>query len=186
VVGWVLSTKRKTRSWAVRAIAALVLARAGDIAQAQRLADQLAKGFPQDTAVNSYWLPMARAAVALDRHNAPQAVEALLPAQSFELGVQNPGPAPLGPIYFRGYAYLGAGQNTEAAAEFQRILDNRGIALNSPIGSLAHLGRGRALAAGGEKDKARTAYQDFFALWKDADPDIPILMAAKAEYAKLK
>jgi eukaryotic-like serine/threonine-protein kinase len=101
------------------------------------------------------------------------------------LGVLYPDPAPLGPIYFRGYAYLAAGQNREAAAEFQRILDNRGITLNSPIGSLAHLGLGRALAAAGEKDKARTAYQDFLAMWKDADPDIPILIAAKAEYAKL-
>jgi tetratricopeptide (TPR) repeat protein len=108
-----------------------------------------------------------------------------VPAPLLEQSVY-PDPAPLGPIYFRGYAYLGTGQNQEAAAEFQRILDNRGTTLNSPIGSLAHLGLARALAAAGDKDKARTAYQDFFALWKDADPDIPILIAAKAEYAKLK
>ena len=174
------------RSRYVPAQAALVLARSGDVAQAQRLADQLATDFPQDTVVNAYWLPMARAAIELSRHNSAQAVGALRAAQSYELGVLYPDPAPLGPIYFRGCAYLAAGQNKEAAAEFQRILDNRGITLNSPIGSLAHLGLGRALAAAGEKDKARTAYQDFFALWKDADPDIPILIAAKAEYTKLQ
>jgi tetratricopeptide (TPR) repeat protein len=170
----------------VPAIAALVLARSGDVAQAQQLADQLAKDFPQDTLVDSYWLPMARAAMELSRRHSVQAVEALRAAQSDELGVQYPDPAPLGPIYFRGYAYLGAGQNREAAAEFQRILDNRGITLNSPIGSLAHLGLGRALAAAGEREKARTAYQDFFALWNDADPDIPILKQAKSEYASLQ
>jgi eukaryotic-like serine/threonine-protein kinase len=170
----------------VRAQAALVLARAGDVPQAQNIIDQLAKDFPEDTVVNSYWLPMARAAIELSRRKPAQAVETLRPAQSYELGVLYPDPAPLGPIYFRGYAYLGAGQNKEAAAEFQRILDNRGITLNSPIGSLAHLGLGRALAAAGDKDKARTAYQDFLALWKDADPDIPTLKRAKAEHTRLK
>jgi tetratricopeptide (TPR) repeat protein len=174
------------RSKYVRAQAALVLARSGDAAQAQRLSDDLTKQVPQDTLVNFYWLPMVRAAIELNRRNANQAVEALRAAQSNELGVQIPDPAPLGPIYLRSYAYLAGGQNKEAAAEFQRILDNRGITLNSPIGSLAHLGLGRALAAAGETDKARTAYQDFFALWKDADPDIPILKKAKAEYAKLQ
>jgi serine/threonine protein kinase/predicted Zn-dependent protease len=170
----------------VRAIAAVILARAGDVAQAQKFVDQLAKEFPQDTVVNSYWLPMARAAIALSRRNSGQAVEMLRAAQGYELGGATPDPAPLGPIYFRGYAYLAGGQNKEAAAEFQRILDNRGITLNSPIGSLAHLGLARALAGARETDQARTAYQDFFALWKDADPDIPILIQAKSEYAKLK
>ncbi len=174
------------RSRYVPAMAALVLARSGDVAQSRRLVDQLAKDFPQDTLINSHWLPMARAAVELGHHNSVQALEMLRAAQRYELGVQFPDPAPLGPIYFRGYAYLGAGQAKEAAAEFQRVLDNRGITLNSPICSLAHLGLARALAAVGEKEKARTAYQDFFALWKDADLDIPILKQAKAEYAKLQ
>jgi eukaryotic-like serine/threonine-protein kinase len=98
------------------AIAALVLARAGDASQAQRIADQLAKDFPRDTLVNSYWLPMARAAIALSRHNSVQAVEMLRAAQSYELGGATPDPAPLGPIYFRGYACLAGGQNKEAAA----------------------------------------------------------------------
>jgi eukaryotic-like serine/threonine-protein kinase len=89
-------------------------------------------------------------------------------------------------LYVRGYALLAARGSKDAAAEFQRILDRPGIVGNSPIGSLAHLGLRRALAAAGETEKARRAYQDFLALWKDADPDIPILIAAKSEYAKLK
>ena len=136
--------------------------------------------------MNFYWLPMARAAIASNRHNSAEAMDALREARSYELGAPLPNPAPLGPIYFRGHAYLAGGQVKEAAAEFQRILDNRGITLNSPIGSLARLGLGRALAAAGETDRARTAYQDFFALWKDADPDIPLLIQAKSEYAKLR
>jgi predicted Zn-dependent protease len=170
----------------VPAAAALALARSGDASQAQKITDGLAKDFPQDTILNSRWLPMVRAAIELSRHNSVHALEELRAAQTYELGVVYPDPAPLGPIYFRGYAYLGAGQNKEAAAEFQRILDNRGITLSSPIGSLAHLGLARALAASGDSAKARTAYQDFFALWKDADHDIPILKLAKAEYAKLQ
>ena len=90
------------------------------------------------------------------------------------------------PVYVRGEAYLAAHQGSEAAAEFQKILDHRGIVLNEPIGALAHLQIGRAYAMQGDTAKAKAAYQDFLTLWKDADPDIPILIAAKAEYAKLK
>jgi eukaryotic-like serine/threonine-protein kinase len=90
------------------------------------------------------------------------------------------------PVYVRGEAYLAAHQGSEAAAEFQKILDHRGIVLNEPIGALAHLQIGRAYAMQGDTAKARAAYQDFLTLWKDADPDIPILIAAKAEYAKLR
>ena len=90
------------------------------------------------------------------------------------------------PVYVRGEAYLAAHQGSEAAAEFQKILDHRGIVLNEPIGALAHLGLARAYVLQGDAMKARPAYQDFLTLWKDADPDIPILIAAKAEYAKLK
>jgi eukaryotic-like serine/threonine-protein kinase len=122
----------------------------------------------------------------MNRHNSVKAVEELRAAQGYELGLPEPLIAPLSVLYLRGYALLGAGEPREAAAEFQRILDRPGIVLNSPIGSLAHLGLGRALAAGGDAAKARTAYQDFFALWKDADPDIPILIQAKSEYAKLR
>ncbi|HEV3482039.1 MAG TPA: hypothetical protein VGR97_06875, partial [Candidatus Acidoferrales bacterium] len=92
----------------------------------------------------------------------------------------------LGPAYFRGQAYIAAKQGASAAAEFQKILDHPGIVTNEPIGALAHLGLGRAYALSGDKGKAAAAYQDFLALWKDADPDIPILKEAKAEYAKLQ
>jgi hypothetical protein len=90
------------------------------------------------------------------------------------------------PVYLRGQAYLLARQGKEAAVEFQKIIDHRGIVLNFPLAALAHLGLGRAYAMASDTAKARTAYQDFFALWKDADPDIPILKQAKAEYAKLQ
>jgi eukaryotic-like serine/threonine-protein kinase len=169
-----------------RGAAALALARTGDNAQAQSILDKLAKAFPEDTFVNSYWLPMARAAIEINRHNSRNAVDELRAAQGYELGVPEPLIAPLSVLYLRGYALLGAGEPREAAAEFQRILDRPGIVLNSPIGSLAHLGLGRALAAAGDPAKARTAYQDFLSLWKDADPDIPILKQAKAECAKLQ
>ena len=90
------------------------------------------------------------------------------------------------PVYVRGEAYLAAHQGKEAAAEFQRILDHRGIVLNEPIGALAHLQLGRAYSLQGDTAKARAAYQDFLTLWKDADPDIPVFKEAKAEYAKLQ
>jgi len=90
------------------------------------------------------------------------------------------------PVYLLGQAYLEARKGSAAAAEFQKIIDHYGIVVNEPIGSLARLGLGRAYAIAGESEKARTAYQDFFALWKDADPDVPILKQAKAEYAKLQ
>ena len=169
-----------------RSAAALALARAGDNPQAQSIVDKLAKAFPQDTLVNSYWLPMARAAIEINRHNPSKAVEELRGAQGYELGMPEPLIAPLSVLYLRGSALLEDGQPREAAGEFQRILDHPGIVLNSPIGSLAHLGLGRALAIAGAAAKARTAYQDFLALWKDADPDIPILKQAKSDYTKLQ
>jgi len=170
----------------VLAVAALAVARAGNSAQAQKLSDDLAKQFPQDTMVNFYWLPMARAAIELNRHNPPGALEKLRPAQSYDLASPVPLIDPLLVPYLRGYVYLAANKRAEAQAEFQKVLDHPGISVNSPVGSLAHLGLARAIAAAGDAAKARTAYQDFFALWKDADPDIPILLQAKSEYAKLK
>jgi eukaryotic-like serine/threonine-protein kinase len=130
---------------------------------------------------------MVHASVELNRRNANKAVELLQAAQSYKLGSPSPpiGIAPLTALYMRGNGLLAAGQSKNAAAEFQRFLAYPGIAGNSPLGSLAHLGLGRALAAAGEKEKSRVAYQDFFGLWKDADPDIPVLKEAKAEYAKL-
>jgi eukaryotic-like serine/threonine-protein kinase len=170
--------------------AALALALAGDAARAQALADDLAKRFPEDTAVQFNYLPTLRAQLALKHNDAPKAIEALRAAARYELGAPAPGAVfnfvSLYPVYVRGEAYLAADKGSEAAAEFQKILDHRGIVLNEPIGALAHLGLARAYALSGDTAKSRTAYQDFFALWKDADHDIPILQQAKAEYAKLK
>jgi hypothetical protein len=130
---------------------------------------------------------MIHAAIALRRGDAGKAVEALAAAAPYEFGYVN-GSANfvLYPVHLRGEAWLAARKGAEAVVEFQKILDHPGVVINEPIGSLAHLGLGRAYALTGENAKAKTAYQDFFALWKNADPDIPILIQAKAEYAKLK
>jgi tetratricopeptide (TPR) repeat protein len=129
---------------------------------------------------------MARSALALNIGNAQAAIEALSPAVPYELGHTNEDfTFALYPIYFRGQAYLAAKNWAGAAAEFQKILDHPGIVGNEPIGALAHLGLGRAYALSGDSAKAKTAYQDFFGLWKNADPDIPILKQAKADFAKL-
>jgi tetratricopeptide (TPR) repeat protein len=167
-------------------VASVALALAGDVPQSQAIADKLSREFPQDTFINSYWQPATRAAIELNRHNPAKAVDELRSAQGLELGQVPPLIAPLFILYLRGNALLAAGQSKEAAAEFQRISDQPGIVLNSPVGPLARLGLARAMSASGDKAKARAAYQDFFALWKDADPDIPILKQAKAEYAKLQ
>jgi tetratricopeptide (TPR) repeat protein len=162
--------------------AALTLVFAGDMARAQILADDLSKRFPEDTVVRFNYLPTLRAQLALSR-NASKAVETLRAAAPHELGSTS---LSLGPIYLRGEAFLAAHRGSEAAVEFQKILDHRGVVLNEPIGALAHLQLGRAYALQGDIAKARTAYQDFLGLWKDADRDIPILKQAKAEYAKLQ
>jgi outer membrane protein assembly factor BamD (BamD/ComL family) len=129
---------------------------------------------------------MARSALALNSANAQAAIEALSSAAPYELGHTNEDfTFALYPIYFRGQAYLAAKNWTGAAAEFQKILDHPGIVGNEPIGALAHLGLARANSLSGNTAKAKTAYQDFFTLWKDADLNIPLLTQAKAEYAKL-
>ena len=178
--------------------AALAFAMAGDTARADSLAQDLGKRFPLDTQVQSLWLPSIQAQLALDRKNPPAALTAAQAASSIELGQINflINISCLDQVYVRGQAYLAAGRGKEAAAEFQKILDHSGIVWNCWTGALAHLGvaRGHALQAktsqGADADLARTralgAYKDFLTLWKDADPDIPIFIAAKAEYAKLK
>jgi eukaryotic-like serine/threonine-protein kinase len=168
---------------AVEAVSA-ALGLAGDAPQSTRLAADLAKRFPEDTIVQFDYLPMIHAAAALPGSSANKALEALAPAAPYELGPN--WWVSLYPVYLRGEAYLAAHQGSAAAAEFQKILDHRGIVLNEPIGALAHLQIGRAYAMQGETAKAKAAYQDFLTLWKDADPDIPIFIAAKAEYAKLQ
>ena len=171
----------------VEAVSAIALGLAGDAAQAARLLDDLAKRFPEDTIVQSNYLPTIRAAAALQGVSASKAIEALAPVAPYELGSAGQSVSiALYPIYLRGEAYLAAHQGSAAVAEFQKILDHPGVVGNEPIGALAHLGLARAYALSGESVKSRTAYQDFLKLWKDADPDIPILVAAKSEYAKLK
>jgi DNA-binding winged helix-turn-helix (wHTH) protein/Flp pilus assembly protein TadD len=158
-----------------------ILARAGDSARAEKMAGELAADYPRDTIVNSMLLPTIRAAIAIDRNDPAGAVKFLETSLPYELG----DPDALRSAYLRGLAYLQSRQGSEAAAEFQKILDHHGIVLNSPIGALAHLQLARAYAIQGDTAKARAAYRDFLTLWKDADPDIPILIAAKSEYAKL-
>ena len=166
---------------------AIAFALAGDVANANRAIDDLTKRFPQNTVVQTRYLPMARSALALNSGNAQVAVEVLAAAAPYELGHTNEDfTFALYPIYFRGQAYLAARQGPEAAAEFQKILDHRAIVVSDPIGALARLQLGRAFALSGDRTKAKAAYQDFLTLWKDADPDIPILKQAKAEYGKLQ
>ena len=170
-------------------IGALALARAGDAARAETLAADLSKRFPDDTYLHHYWLPSIRASNAISRKNPDDAIRFLEEVSKYELGQALPQieiGGLLYPIYVRGEAYLAKGRGSEAAREYQKLVDNRSVVQNCPLGALAHLGLGRAYTLQGDTQKARTAYQDFFALWKDADPDIPILIAAKAEYAKLK
>jgi len=162
--------------------AAQALALAGDVTGAEKLADESNKQFPLDTGVQKSWLPVIRAIVALDLHEPEKAIEVLRRASPYELGTRGN----LNPIYTRGQAYLMQNNGRAAAAEFQKILDHPGVVLYEPIGALAYLQLGRAYAIQGDTTKAKTAYQDFLTLWKDADPDIPIHIAAKAEYAKLK
>jgi hypothetical protein len=171
----------------VEAISAIALGLAGDAAQATRLAADLAKRFPEDTIVQFNYLPAIHAAIALQGGSASKAIEALTPAATYEFGspAQNVNFG-LYPVYLRGDACVAAHQGSAAAAEFQKILDHPGVVVNAPIGALAHLGLARAYALSGDTAKTKSAYQDFFTLWKDADPDIPILKEAKAEYAKLQ
>ena len=158
----------------------LTLSRAGDIVQARILADDLARRFPLSTFRYKVDRPTVLAVVEIRQGNPARAVELLQVSSPYELGEY----AGLTPVYVRGEAYLQTHDGSKAAEEFQKILNHRG---SDPFDyALAHLGLGRAYALSGDTAKARTAYQDFFALWKDADPDIPILKQAKAEYAKLQ
>ena len=170
----------------VRAIAALALARAGDTAGAEKLAAELDKAFPLDTLVQRYWLPTIQAAVALERKDPNRAIELLKVASTIEFSLPIQIAILMCPAYLRGEAYLMLRDGNQAAAEFRKFIDHRGLVINFPWGALARLGLARAYALQGDTAKARAAYQDFLTLWKDADPDIPILRGAKAEYAKLK
>jgi serine/threonine protein kinase/Flp pilus assembly protein TadD len=167
--------------------AALALAFAGDSSGAQGIEEELAKHFPEDTIVQFNYLPTLRAQLALNRNDSAKAVEGLQVAAPYELGIAGSTTywTNLYPVYVRAQAYLAAKKGALAAAEFQKIIAWRGVVMNEPIGALSHLGLARAYGAQGDTVKSRTAYQDFLALWKDADSNIPILQQAKAEYAKL-
>ena len=169
--------------------AALTFVYAGDVARAQALTEDLGKRFPEDTIVQFNFLPTLRSKLAVKRGNTSEAIENLRAAAPYELGASASSTYAwnaLYPAFVRGEAHLAAHQGNEAAAEFQKILDHRGVVLYEPIGALARLGLARAWELQGDTAKAQAAYHEFFALWKDADPDIPILQQAKIEYAKLQ
>jgi len=161
---------------------AVALAMTGDVSRSQAISDNLGRRFPDDTLLHQVNIPYVRALIELNRKNADAAIQSLQAATPYELG----NAVGLFPIYVRGLAYLQARRGAEAAAEFQKIVDHRGIAPTAAEHSLAKLGLGRAYTMTGDTAKARTAYQDFLALWKDADPDLPVLKEAKAEYSKLQ
>jgi predicted Zn-dependent protease len=170
--------------------AALALALAGRSSRAQALADDLEKNFPEDTSVRFSYLPVLRAILALNRRQPSKAIEVLESAAPYELGTPRSNLqgffGALYPVYVRGQAYLSAHQGAEARSEFQKIVDHRGIVASDPIGVLARLQLGRSYVLSGDTAKAKSAYQDFLTLWKDADSEIPILKQAKTEYAQLK
>jgi tetratricopeptide (TPR) repeat protein len=194
------ATLAKSNGRDAQYVAALALAVVGESARAQSLAEDLQKRFPDDTVVRFNYLPTLNAQLflnAADRspdrssdplpENAAKAVQALTVASPYELGI--PGNSTfwtnLYPVYVRGEAFLASHQGVQAAAEFQKIVDRRGVVANEPIGALAHLGLARSYALAGDAAKSRTAYNAFLALWKDADPNIPILKEANSESAKL-
>src|SRR5437870_7128525 len=171
----------------VKVLAALTLARVGEAARAKAMVQALEKSDPLNTVLKLYWLPTLKAAIELNAGNSDQALIFLEAAAPYELGVPPPTlEGTLYPAYLRGQTYLLARQGQAAATEFEKFLDHRGIVLNFPLAALAHLQLGRAYAMNSDTAKAKSAYQDFLTLWKDADPDIPILKEAKAEYAKLQ
>ncbi len=169
----------------VQVLAGLSLARAGDTAGAERVADELAKAFPLDTLVQRYWLPTIRAAVALERKAPDRAIELLKTVGALELGQPRGAGTVLCPAYVRGEAYLMLHDGKAAAAEFQKFIEHRGLVGNFFWGALARLGLARAFAMEGDQARARAAYQDFLTLWKDGDPETPVLRRAKEEYARL-
>jgi eukaryotic-like serine/threonine-protein kinase len=180
---------RRSQGKDVKYLAAIALVLSGERVRGLALSEDLAKQFPKDTFVQFNYLPTLRARLALIRNDAAKAIEHLQSSSPYELGSEGSVAAynaTLYPVQVRGEAYLAAGRGKEAAAEFQKILDHLGIVQNSLVGALAHLQIGRAFALAGDSTRAKAAYQDFLTLWKDADPDIPILKEAKTEYAKLK
>lgn len=170
----------------VKIMAALALARAGEAAQSRTDLEALEKSEPTNTVLKVYWFPVIEASISLAQQAPDKAITALEPSLPYELGSPPPAVSTIYPAYIRGVAYLAQKNGNAAAAEFQKFLDHPGVVQNFLLGSLAHLQLARAYALTGDTAKAKTAYQDFLTLWKDAGPDIPILKEAKAESAKLK
>ncbi len=170
----------------IKVTAALALARSRDAAGANAILQELEKKYPTHTMLKFYWLPTIRAVLDLNRGNSSQALADLQPAAPYELGLAANLISNMYPVYVRGQAYLLAHDGRAAAAEFQKMLDHKGVLQNFVIAALVRLQIGRAYAMAGDTAKARAAYQDFLTLWKDADPDIPILKEAKAEYMNLR
>jgi eukaryotic-like serine/threonine-protein kinase len=170
--------------------AAVALALAGDSSGAQTLTDDLERRFPEDTSTKFYYVPSLRGLLALNRHDGAKAIEALQIASPYDLGL--PQSSFFGffgamyPVYVRGEAYLALHQGAQAAAEFQKIVDHRGIVISDPVGALAHLELGRAYVMAGDEVKGKAAYREFLELWKDGDSNLPVLKQAKLEYAQLR
>jgi tetratricopeptide (TPR) repeat protein len=169
----------------VKVIAAVALARTGETSQSKTILEALQKSEPSNTYLKVYWFPVIEASLALAQQAPDRAIIALEPSLPYELGAPPPGIS-MYPPYLRGLAYLAQKNGPAAAAEFLKFADHPGVIQNFLLGSLARLQLGRAYAISGDTAKAKAAYQDFLTLWKDADPGIPILTEAKAEYAKLQ
>jgi eukaryotic-like serine/threonine-protein kinase len=169
-------------------LAALILARAGEAQGAQKISDDLSARYISNTVMQMVWIPTIRAQTELLRQNSRGALESLAVATPYERGqlIGNLSNCCLIPIYLRGEAYLAAGQGPQAVTEFQKILDDKGVVVNCWAGSLARLGKARGQVLAGYKAGARSTYEQFFTQWKDADSDVPVLKAARAEYSKLK
>jgi hypothetical protein len=168
--------------------AALAYAFSGDTERAQLLVDNLGRRFPQDTVIQRVWVPTIHAQIEIARSNTGRSIELLQTVEPYELGMLTGSAinSCLYPVYVRGEAYLRGHHGSQAAAEFQKLLDHHGLSWNCATGPLARLGLARAEVLQGDDTRARAAYEDFLTLWKDADQDIPILKQAKAEYAKLQ
>jgi hypothetical protein len=169
--------------------AACAMAMSNHLAESQKLARELEERFAEDTNAQYFELPVLRALLALGQHEPEQALQALEVARAYDLAAAGPAFVyhfgGLYPVYLRGLAYLAAHRPAEAAVEFQKVLDNRGVVLGDPIGALAHLQLARAMGASKNPEKAKTAYAAFLQLWKEADPNLPVLAHARAEASGL-
>jgi tetratricopeptide (TPR) repeat protein len=177
----VTSALRMGSNTTLQSLAAMTLARVGESNRSQAITDDIRRKEPLNEMLNGYWIPSVHAVIELNHDRAQPALELLKPSSGYEFG-----PFSLPLVYVRGEAYLKSRNGKQAAAEFQNIIDHRAVVTNDVLGALAHLQLGRAYAVDGDTAKSKAAYQDFLTLWKDADPEIPILKQAKAEYAKLQ